>query len=391
MRLARTVLLASLIALVVVPAALAIRFTNDSYNMPAGVVGQPYSKQFNGAGGCGPALPYQYSLIGGKLPAGLSLSSSGLISGTPTQAGNSSFWVNLSDQNPPTADWCRPSEAQRQFTITVTDGTPAPAPAPALKIAQSSLTPTTSVQNQPYSFQFTASGGGTQSWTVSSGSLPAGITLSKGGVLSGAATTTGSFTFKVQVSDGTRSDAQTYTLTVVTPLKVTTPVATPTAEVARPVQLHLTATGGKGPYKWTPSGGTTLPAGLSLDPSTGVLSGQPAAAGSYALKINVTDALGLTDTIDVNLVVARKLSATSRTIAAKVGHLLRARLRASGGVLPETWTIMRGSLPSGIQLARDTGMLSGKPRHAGTARIVLRVRDALGAVSTATIVLHVGS
>ena len=82
---------------------------------------------------------------------------------------------------------------------------------------------------------------------------------------------------------------------------------------------------------------------------------------------------------------------TSRTIAAKVGHLLRARLRASGGVLPETWTIMRGSLPSGIQLARDTGMLSGKPRHAGTARIVLRVRDALGAVSTATIVLHVGS
>ena len=210
-------------------------------------------------------------------------------------------------------------------------------------------------------------------------------------MLSGAATTTGSFTFKVQVSDGTRSDAQTYTLTVVTPLKVTTPVATPTAEVARPMQLHLTATGGKGPYKWTPSGGTTLPAGLSLDPSTGVLSGQPAAAGSYVLKINVTDALGLTDTIDVNLVVARKLSATSRTIAAKVGHLLRARLRASGGVLPETWTIMRGSLPSGIQLARDTGMLSGKPRHAGTARIVLRVRDALGAVSTATIVLHVGS
>ena len=102
MRLARTVLLASLIALVVVPAALAIRFTDDSYNMPPGVVGQSYSKQFNGAGGCGPALPYQYSLIGGKLPAGLSLSSSGLISGTPTQAGNSSFWVNLSDQNPPT-------------------------------------------------------------------------------------------------------------------------------------------------------------------------------------------------------------------------------------------------------------------------------------------------
>src|SRR5207302_11474750 len=97
MRLARTVLFASLLALVVVPAALAIRFSDDSYNMPTGVVGQSYSKQFGGAGGCGPALPYQYSLINSTLPPGLSLSSSGLISGVPSQARSWSFWVDLSD------------------------------------------------------------------------------------------------------------------------------------------------------------------------------------------------------------------------------------------------------------------------------------------------------
>jgi hypothetical protein len=123
MRLARTVCFVALLALVAVPAALALRFTDDSYNMPQAYVGKPYSKQFNGAGGCGPALPYQYTIIGGNLPPGLSLSFSGLISGTPTKVGSYSFWVNLSDQDPPTASWCRPSTSQRQFTIDV-----APAP-----------------------------------------------------------------------------------------------------------------------------------------------------------------------------------------------------------------------------------------------------------------------
>ena len=122
MRFTRTVLLVLLLALVVVPAALAIRFTDDSYNFPIATVGQPYSKQLNGAAGCGPALPYQYTLIGGTMPPGISLSFGGLVSGTPTQAGSYSFWVNLSDQNPPSATWCRPAESQREFTITVVGG-----------------------------------------------------------------------------------------------------------------------------------------------------------------------------------------------------------------------------------------------------------------------------
>ena len=141
MRFTRTVLVVSLLALVVVPAALALRFTDDSYNWPSGTVGQPYSKQLNGAGGCGPALPYQYKVISGNLPPGISLSSSGLASGTPTQAGSYSFWVDLSDQNPPSADWCRPADAQREFTITVVGGgAPAPAQqATPLSIVQTAL------------------------------------------------------------------------------------------------------------------------------------------------------------------------------------------------------------------------------------------------------------
>ena len=67
-------------ALVFVSAAWALRFTDESYFTPVGTVGTPYSFTFTGAGGCGPALPYQYSLIGGLMPPGLTLASSGMDS-----------------------------------------------------------------------------------------------------------------------------------------------------------------------------------------------------------------------------------------------------------------------------------------------------------------------
>ncbi len=118
-RLIRTVLVVALLALVIVPNAAAIRFTDDSYQVPDGAVGSRYFHQFKGEGGCGPALPYQFRILNGALPPGLSLASNGLASGTPTQGGNWSFWVELSDQDPPSADWCTPRKSEREFTINV--------------------------------------------------------------------------------------------------------------------------------------------------------------------------------------------------------------------------------------------------------------------------------
>ncbi len=378
MRFTRVLLLTSLLALVVVPVALALRFTDESYHPPVGETGKAYSWSFTGAGGCGPALPYQYKILNGSAPPGLTLDTSGLVHGTPTQAGEWSFWVELSDENPPSADWCRPSSAQREFTFTIV---------PGLNINQQALNPKATFTNAPYSFQLTATGPGT--WSVISGALPAGITLnSSNGLLSGTPTVTGDFTFKVQITDGSRTDAETYTLTVVEALKIATP-ALPAAEVGLPFTVDLEATGGKPAWTWSLSSGT-LPAGLTLDPATGVISGSPGAAGSYPLKLMVTDTLGLTTTQDVTLKVAAKLALLRKALpTAEVGKKYLARVSFLGGVIPRLWKIYSGKTPAGFILNRRTGILAGTPKKAGVFRFSIQVRDKLGALSTRTYLLKV--
>jgi Putative Ig domain len=377
----KIVFLVSLLALIVAPAALAIRFSDESYSPPIGEAGKPYPNwSFTGSGGCGPALPYQFRLLNSSAPPGLTIDTSGLVHGTPTQAGEFSFWLQLSDENPPSASWCTPKTAERQFTIKIVQG---------LKIQQNSLAPKAATfLSEPYSFQLTATGSGT--WSLISGSLPVGVTLnSSTGLISGIPTVAGDFTFKIQLVSGTSSDVQTYTLTVVPKLQITMPEA-PAAEVGLPFQLTLKVTGGRAPYKWSATG---LPSGVALDQSTAVISGVPSVATSGVVKVTVTDALGLTTTVDVSLPVATKLAIVKRLLpAAKVGRKYIGRLNATGGVGPFKWTILGGrpgSLPPGIKLNAKTGQLSGTPTKAGTYRLQLQVTDKLGVKSAAPFVLKV--
>ncbi len=382
MRFTKILVLVAIAALVIAPAALALRFTDDSFNTPTGETGKAYSFQFHGAGGCGPALPYQYKMLAGSLPTGLSLSSSGLISGTPSVGGGWSFWVELSDENPPSASWCVPSSAQREFSISVVQG---------LSIKQNALSPKATFLNEPYSFQLSADGGGSQVWSLKSGSLPAGMSVNPNGLVSGTPTATGDFTFVVQVTDTNRTDTETFTLTVVERLKITAPTS-PSAEVGVPLALGLKSTGGRPAITWSLLGGA-LPTGLVLNPATGEISGTPAVAGAYPLKVQVADTLGLTATVDVPLTVAAKLAVVKKPLpAAKVGKLYQAKLRATGGVTPLKWNILGGKpgfLPTGIKFNAKTGAFSGTPKKAGVYRLRMQVVDKLGVKSALGIVLKV--
>src|SRR5712691_1634152 len=220
MRLTRLLLLfvlAAAIAGVVVPAASALAFQDDICPVgtgtdikvcPQGSTGKSYSVQLKGREGTG-CVPYVSFSATGALPPGLTLASSGLISGTPTQAGSWTFWVAMQDipASSGGVSWCADSKStERQFSITILQG---------LNIQQNALNPKVATTNAPYSFQLTAEGGGTLSWSVVSGALPAGLALnSSSGAISGTPTATGDYTFTIQVTNGGQTDAETYTLSV---------------------------------------------------------------------------------------------------------------------------------------------------------------------------------
>jgi len=170
--------------------------------LPAGTVGVAYSQTLTGSGG---SAPYIFTVSAGTLPAGLTLTAAGLLAGTPTTVGSSTVTIRGTDAN-----GCF---AERTFTIAI-----APASCPVITLSPTTL-PTGSV-GVPYSQTLTASGGvAPYVFTVSAGTLPAGMTLTPAGVLAGTPTAPGTATVTIRATDANGCLAErTYSLLVVTPL-----------------------------------------------------------------------------------------------------------------------------------------------------------------------------
>ena len=176
-------------ALEILPAGSSLRFSTSS--VPAGQVGAAYSTMIQATGG---STPYHWSISSGALPAGLTLSATtGTISGTPTASGSSTFTAKVTDSTSPTAQ-----TATKSLTITV-----ASVPVP-VEITTSSL-PSGQVA-VPYSTTLAAiDGTSPYKWSITSGALPAGLTLSATGAVSGKPTTSGTFSFTIHVADSASS------------------------------------------------------------------------------------------------------------------------------------------------------------------------------------------
>ena len=151
----------------------------------------------------------------------------------------------------------------------------------------------------------TATGGtGTLTWSVSSGTLPPGLTLNSAtGVLSGTPTKADNFTFTVTVTDTAGGSAsKAVTLHIAAAPSLSNP-APPSGQAGVTYSDTLAVTGGTGPFTWSVSSGT-LPPGLTLNSSTGVLSGTPTMAGLTSFTVQVTDSFGLTATQSLSMTVA---------------------------------------------------------------------------------------
>ncbi len=187
------------LSIVIKPApALAITTTS----LPNGALSTTYSVQLNATGG---VPPYGWSLAGGTLPAGLDLKASGIISGTPTAVGTSTFSVQVADSQTPTA-----STVTQTLSITVN---PMPFSITTTLLPQGTV-------GIAYSTTLQVSGGvAPYTWSVVSGSLPSWATLNAStGVISGTPTATGTSSFSVKATDSETPTAaistQALTLTV---------------------------------------------------------------------------------------------------------------------------------------------------------------------------------
>ena len=229
--------------------------------------------------------------------------------------------------------------------------------------------------SRAYADTLKATGGsGTYQWSVKSGTLPAGVTLSAAGIFAGTPTAVGSATFTVAVESGGQSAEKSLTLTVLEQLQAPQVVTTalPSGTVGVPYSAKLEATKGDGSYTWSLTGGT-LPAGLSLAPD-GTVAGTPTVASTASLTVQVQSA-GLTGTGTVSLTVAAGavIITTSYLPAAQVGAPYATTLTATGGDgVSYTWSLVAGTLPAGLTLAAGTGVLSGTPTTAVTAALTLQ-------------------
>jgi len=347
--------------------------------LTAGTVGAAYSVTLQAGGGAGTLT---WSLASGTLPNALSLSAGGVISGTPTATGTSTFTVQVADSGSPAVT------ATKQLSITVN-------PAP-LAIITATL-PNGTVQST-YSSTLQASGGTTPyTWSVTVGALPTGLTLNAAtGQISGVPTTSGTSTFTVTVTDSAAPTPQTkskqFSILVNPVLSVST-ASLPSGTVGTAYSQGLQSNGGTAPITWSVTLGT-LPVGLTLNSGTGVISGTPTTAATSNFTVQAADSsspLQLATKALSIIVNAAPLAITTTTLPnGTVGVAYNTMLQSSGGTPPVTWAVTVGALPTGLTLNTSTGAITGSPTTTGTSSFTVKATDsATPTAQTATQALSI--
>ena len=284
--------------------------------------GTSYSYTFAADGSPSPT----FTVTSGTAPVGLSLNAAtGVLSGAPTVTGTSTF------------------------TVSAANGRGSPAVTPPISVRVSppivftaAAPPASATVGTPFTYTFAAAGLPPPTYVVASGALPPGLGLDPAtGVLSGAPSSFGQFSFSVTASNGAANPLTTPMLAIdVLAAPVFTASSPPTpATVDAAYGYTFAATGDPAPNFAVTSG--SPPPGLNLDAATGSLSGFPASAGTFAFTVSASNGIGAPASAPVTLAVVAsnpvmRLSASAVTFPAQV-------VGTTSGTFPLLATVMGGS------------------------------------------------
>ncbi len=354
----------------VAPTQVAPTLVNQS--PPSSAAGDsPYSYTFTATGYPTPS----FSLVeGGQLPPGITLDPTGILAGSPDQDGTYTFNVAATNGVGTPA-------VSAPITITVAGASTPPE-------FINDTPPSSATVGTPYSYTFTASGSPTPNFTVSSGSLPPGMSLQTlTGILSGTPTTPGTYNFQIQAANTSGGNPDiTPMITIGVGLasaapSITTTTTSTSVQVGQGLSFAVTASG-----QPTPALSVTgpLPSGISFvdnGDGTGTFSGTPpdGSEGTYSVMLTAANGVSPAATQIFTFVVAGIAPAfvnQSAPPTAAVGTAYSYTYTSTGDPAP-TYTLASGSLPPGLTIA-STGTLSGTPTTAGTYSFTIQAANGTG-------------
>ena len=334
---------------------------------PSGTVGSGFSFVFT------PVTPGLaiFSIPSG-LPPGVTLNSSGVLSGTPTVAGSFPVTINAFSFGA--------GSLSASYTINIL-----PTPVPAVI---TSATPGGGTVGTSYSFLVAASGVPAATFAVDSGILPPGLVLDAvSGAITGTPTDAGSWLFTVSAtSAGNAADTADYTIRILpTPVPAQITSSAPGAGTVGVSYSFLVAASGVPAATFAVDAGI-LPPGLVLDAVSGAITGTPTDAGSWLFTVSATSAGNAADTADYTVTIAaapvRAVITSSAPGGGTVGASYSFRVAASGVPAP-TFAVDAGVLPPGLALDAVTGAITGTPTQAGSWQFTLSATSVGNAAATA--------
>ena len=343
---------------VVINAALAITTTT----LPNGVINVSYSQTINTSGG---TTPITFAQSAGTLPTGLTLSTAGVLSGTPTATGTFNFSVTATDAASATAT--------QAYTVVVVNITITPSTLPDWTVNKTGYSQTLTGNNgtAPYTF------------AVTGGALPTGLTLTTGGLLSGTPTVANTFNFTVTATDSASSSgSQAYTV-VINPAVTVSPASLPNWTVNKTgYSQTVTSANGTGAKTLSLSAGA-IPTGMTFTAGTGVLNGTPTAAGTFNFTVTATDTVGATGsqayTVIINAAIAVSPATLPNWTVNQAGY--SQTITNTGGTGASTFGVTAGAIPTGMTLTA-AGVLSGTPTVANTFNFTVTATDTVGATGS---------